>query len=140
MWWRRLPAAPIFLGSSHESKGLPGNAGSSVSVLSCPKRRARTLAGSSGFGTDRYSILDAQSAFPYSGAVAGVAAAILGVLVAEHGWPGLPAIFVALTAGRCHGLAARHNRRVGASAIVHRYTSGIARLAGCAAHFTGLDG
>jgi D-xylose transport system permease protein len=37
------------------------------------------------------------------GAVAGVAAAILGVLVAEHGWSGLPAIIVALTAGAVMG-------------------------------------
>ena len=38
------------------------------------------------------------------GAVAGVVAAILGVLVAQQGWSGLPAIMVALAAGAVMGL------------------------------------
>jgi D-xylose transport system permease protein len=58
------------------------------------------------------------------GAVAGVAAAILGVLVAEHGWPGLPAIIAALTAGAVMGLLQ------GTIVVWARVPSFIATLAG----------
>jgi D-xylose transport system permease protein len=58
------------------------------------------------------------------GAVAGVAAAILGVLVAEHGWSGLPAIIVALAAGAVMGLLQ------GAIVVWARVPSFIATLAG----------
>jgi len=58
------------------------------------------------------------------GAVAGVAAAILGVLVAEHGWSGLPAIIVALVAGAVMGLLQ------GAIVVWARVPSFIATLAG----------
>lgn len=37
------------------------------------------------------------------GAVAGVAAAVLGVLVSRYGWPGFPAILIALIAGAAMG-------------------------------------
>jgi D-xylose transport system permease protein len=58
------------------------------------------------------------------GAVAGVAAAILGVLVAQHAWFGLPAIIVALMAGAVMGLLQ------GAIVVWARVPSFIATLAG----------
>lgn len=58
------------------------------------------------------------------GAVAGVAAAILGVLVAQHGWLGLPAIIVALAAGAIMGLLQ------GTIIVWARVPSFIATLAG----------
>jgi D-xylose transport system permease protein len=58
------------------------------------------------------------------GAVAGVAAAILGVLVAEQGWSGLPAIIVALIAGAGMGLLQ------GVIVVWARVPSFIATLAG----------
>ena len=58
------------------------------------------------------------------GAVAGVAAAILGVLVAQRGWSGLPGIIVALTAGAAMGLLQ------GVIVVWARVPSFVATLAG----------
>ena len=157
MWWRRSPAPRIFPGNSHESKRIVGGPGPPVTILSCPERRARALAGSAGFAADRLSISNPNSHFltPRNlsnlilqitvvgtlgagvvlalllgeidlslGAVAGVAAAILGVLVAQHGWLGLPAIIVALAAGAIMGLLQ------GTIIVWARVPSFIATLAG----------